>query len=59
MPVQEPGAGRALGLWQAESGRELRAILDALPLRPWLGIETVPLTEHPSDPALTNLTSGR
>lgn len=54
-----PGPGRALGLWQAESARELQAILAALPLRPWLGIETVPLTEHPSDPALADLTAGR
>jgi muconolactone delta-isomerase len=46
-----PGQGRALGLWQAESADELQAILAALPLRPWLEIETVPLTEHPSDPA--------
>jgi muconolactone delta-isomerase len=54
-----PGPGRALGLWQAESARELQAIFAALPLRPWLGIETVPLTEHPSDPALADLTAGR
>jgi muconolactone delta-isomerase len=46
-----PGRGRALGLWQSESARELKAVLDALPLRPWLGIETVPLTGHPNDPA--------
>ena len=45
-----PGPGRALGLWQTESSAELQAILAALPLRPWLGIETVPLTVHPNDP---------
>jgi muconolactone delta-isomerase len=54
-----PGPGRALGLWQAESARELQTILEALPLRPWLGIETVPLAEHPNDPALTDLNAGR
>jgi muconolactone delta-isomerase len=46
-----PGKGRALGLWQAEEAGRLQAILDELPLRPWLQIETIPLTEHPSDPA--------
>lgn len=46
-----PGEGRALGLWQADSDGELQAILKALPLRPWLDIDTVPLTAHPSDPA--------
>lgn len=45
-----PGPGRALGLWQTASPGELRAILAALPLRPWLGIETVPLAAHPNDP---------
>ncbi len=47
---QLPGHGRALGLWQAEGDREIQAILAALPLRPWLAIETTPLTGHPSDP---------
>jgi muconolactone delta-isomerase len=47
-----PGRGRALGLWQAESSDEFQAILAALPLRPWLDIETIPLTAHPSDPAI-------
>jgi muconolactone delta-isomerase len=46
-----PGHGRALGLWQAETADELQTVLTALPLRPWLEIETIPLTAHPSDPA--------
>lgn len=46
-----PGQGRALGLWQAETADELQAVLAALPLRPWLDIETIPLTAHPNDPA--------
>jgi muconolactone delta-isomerase len=46
-----PGHGRALGLWQAGDDAEIEAILAALPLRPWLEIETTPLTGHPSDPA--------
>jgi muconolactone delta-isomerase len=48
---QLPGHGRALGLWQAEGDEEIQAILAALPLRPWLEIETTPLTGHPGDPA--------
>ena len=48
-----PGQGRALGLYQADDARQLAAILAGLPLAPWLGIEVVPLTGHPSDPART------
>lgn len=47
----EAGARRALGLWQANSDTEMAAIVDALPLRPWMTVETVPLTPHPNDPA--------
>ena len=46
-----PGQGRALGLWQAGNPPELQAIVDSLPLDPWMTTETVPLTPHPSDPA--------
>jgi muconolactone delta-isomerase len=46
-----PGDGRALGLWQADSDAEIQAILADLPLRPWLEVDTTPLTGHPSDPA--------
>ncbi|MGZ4611572.1 MAG: muconolactone Delta-isomerase family protein [Kineosporiaceae bacterium] len=45
-----PGDGRALGLWQTEDRGALETILAALPLGPWLDIETVPLTTHPNDP---------
>jgi muconolactone delta-isomerase len=54
-----PGQGRTLGLWQAGSADELQAIFAALPLGPWLEIETLPLTAHPSDPAHVDLTAGR
>ncbi|TWF76716.1 muconolactone delta-isomerase [Pseudonocardia hierapolitana] len=54
-----PGHGRALGLWQADSAGELQAILGTLPLSPWLDIETVPLTPHPNDPAVIELSAGR
>jgi muconolactone delta-isomerase len=46
-----PGIRRALGLWRAGSSAEIAAIVDALPLRPWMAVETVPLTPHPDDPA--------
>lgn len=45
-----PGTRRALGLWRADSSAEIAAIVDALPLRPWMTVETVPLTPHPNDP---------
>jgi muconolactone delta-isomerase len=49
-PDAAPGATRALGLWRAEDGQEMRTILASLPLDPWLTVETTPLTRHPSDP---------
>jgi muconolactone delta-isomerase len=48
-----PGQGQALGLWQADDAGRLQGILASLPLGPWLNVETVPLAEHPNDPALT------
>jgi muconolactone delta-isomerase len=47
-----PGAGRMLGLYQAAGGDQMRAILEALPLAPWMTVDTTPLTPHPSDPAI-------
>jgi muconolactone delta-isomerase len=49
-----PGQGRSLGLWQAASPAELQAILRSLPLDPWMTVQTMPLTPHPSDPAQTS-----
>ena len=48
-----PGESRALGLWRARDAAELQALLKSLPLDAWMTVETTPLTEHPSDPALT------
>ena len=48
-----PGESRALGLWRAKDSAEMQAILESLPLDPWMTVETTPLTEHPNDPALT------
>ena len=47
-----PGGSRALGLWQASDAAEMQAMLRSLPLDAWMTVETTPLTEHPSDPAL-------
>jgi muconolactone delta-isomerase len=48
-----PGSWHARGLWRAEDGEELQAILRSLPMDKWMATESTPLTEHPSDPALT------
>ena len=47
-----PGGPGALGLWRARDAAEMQAILESLPLWPWLTVQTTPLTQHPSDPAL-------
>jgi muconolactone delta-isomerase len=47
-----PGAGRALGLWQARDAAQIQAILESLPLAPWMTVETTLLSPHPSDPAI-------
>ena len=46
-----PGSWRALGLWRAEDGEQLQVILKSLPMGMWMTTETTPLSEHPSDPA--------
>jgi muconolactone delta-isomerase len=47
-----PGGPSALGLWRARDAAEMQAILESLPLWSWMTVQTTPLTEHPSDPAL-------
>ena len=49
----EPGEWRTLGLWQAQDAAETQAILESLPLYIWATVETMPLTQHPNDPAIT------
>jgi muconolactone delta-isomerase len=49
-----PGQGRTLGLWRAEDTAGMQAILASLPLEAWMTVETTPLSEHPSDPAITS-----
>jgi muconolactone D-isomerase len=50
-PLPEDGRLRALGLYRAADDRELRTILESLPLYPWMEISVAPLAEHPNDPA--------
>jgi len=47
-----PGQGRALGLWRARDAADMQAILESLPLYSWMIVQTTPLTQHPSDPAI-------
>jgi muconolactone delta-isomerase len=47
-----PGAGRTLGLYQARDAAQMETILASLPLAPWMSTDTVPLSPHPSDPAI-------
>jgi muconolactone D-isomerase len=50
-PLPEDGRRRALGLYRAASDEELEAILDSLPLRPWMEISVTALAKHTNDPA--------
>jgi muconolactone D-isomerase len=49
-PLPEDGRRRAIGMYRAASDAELGAILDSLPLRPWMEISVTALAEHPNDP---------
>jgi muconolactone D-isomerase len=49
-PLPDDRRRRALGLYRAASDEELEAILDSLPLRPWMEISVTALAEHPNDP---------
>jgi muconolactone delta-isomerase len=49
--LPEDGRRRALGLYRAASDEELEAILDSLPLRPWMEVSVTALAKHPNDPA--------
>jgi muconolactone D-isomerase len=50
-PLPDDGRRRALGLYRAADDQELEAILESLPLRPWMEISVTALAEHPNDPA--------
>jgi muconolactone delta-isomerase len=46
-----PDGSHALGLWRTRDETAMRALLDSLPMAPWLTEEITPLDPHPSDPA--------
>ncbi|HEY1823260.1 MAG TPA: muconolactone Delta-isomerase family protein [Trebonia sp.] len=46
------GVSSALGLWRADGEGEMQAILESLPLYPYLKTRTTKLSPHPSDPAV-------
>jgi muconolactone delta-isomerase len=48
----QPDRPRTLGLWRARDAAEMAAVVEALPLYAWMGLDTTPLTVHPNDPAL-------
>jgi muconolactone D-isomerase len=53
-PSPDDGRSRAIGLYRATDDAELRAILESLPLWPWMEISVTALAEHPNDPALSS-----
>jgi muconolactone D-isomerase len=52
-PMPDDGRARAIGLYRADDDVELKAILEALPLYPWMTISVRALAPHPNDPAQT------
>jgi muconolactone delta-isomerase len=48
-----PAEGRSLGLWRAQDAAQMQAIVESLPLNAWMTTRITPLTEHPSDPAIS------
>jgi muconolactone D-isomerase len=50
-PMPEDGRLRAIGLYRADDEGALRAILESLPLYPWMTIEVQAVAPHPNDPA--------
>ena len=51
-PLPDDGRWRAVGLYRADDEAELSAILETLPLYPWMTISVRALAPHPSDPAI-------
>jgi muconolactone delta-isomerase len=50
-PQPEDDRWRAIGLYRADDEAELNAILETLPLYPWMTIDVRALAPHPNDPA--------
>jgi muconolactone delta-isomerase len=49
-----PVDSAALGLWRARDLGEMHTLVASLPEGPWMTVDTMPLTPHPSDPAQGN-----
>jgi muconolactone D-isomerase len=41
------------GQWRTRDAAEMQAILAALPMDAWMTVQTPPLAQHPSDPAIS------
>ena len=52
-PPLQPGEWRTLGLFAAAGESELEKVLASMPLRVWRTDAVTPLTQHPSDPAIS------
>lgn len=52
LPVVE-GQTKIVGLYRADTGAQLDALLRALPLYDWMHVTVTPLEPHPNDPALS------
>ena len=53
-PLGDDGLSRAIGLYRAADDSELQAILETLPLWPWMAISVTALAEHPNDPVVSS-----
>ena len=48
---RSPGRWRGIGLYRANSRREMDALLGALPLHDWMRVTVTALEAHPNDPS--------
>ena len=53
-PTPDDGRRRATSLYRADDEAELNAILESLPLYPWMTISVRALAPHPNDPAVVS-----
>jgi muconolactone delta-isomerase len=53
-PLPDDGRWRAVSLYRADDEADLNAILESLPLYPWMTISVRALAPHPNDPAVAS-----
>lgn len=53
-PSPDDGRWRAISLYRADDEAELNAILESLPLYPWMAISMRALAPHPNDPGVAS-----